>query len=80
MVATTQDGNEFVDDSNSPSQHPEGPDIHHAQSTSSDIDIYLHHKWEECCMKYITMPAHRVRHYGSDGSLSCGRLSSDHTK
>ena len=67
----TQDGIEFLDGYNSPSQHPEGPDIHHVRSTSlPDIDIYLHHKWEECCMKHITMPAHHIRHYCSDGSLS----------
>ena len=66
-----QAGIEFLDGSNSPSQHPEGPDIHHVRSTLlSDIDIYLHHKWEECCMKCITMPVHHICHYGSDGSLS----------
>ncbi len=64
-------GIEFLDGHNSPSEHPEGPNIHHVRSTSlSDIDYFLQLKWEECCSKQIPMPAYDIRTYESDGSLS----------
>ena len=67
----THDGIEFHDSLSSQSQHPEGPDIHHVRSASlSDIDIYLHHKWEECCCRQVPLPAYHIRSYGSHGSLT----------
>ena len=41
--------------------------MHHFQS---DIDMYLHSKWEECCYGHVRLPATYIRQYHSDGSLS----------
>ena len=67
----TPAGIEFFDGYHSPSEHAEGPEIHHVRSASlSDIDLYLHNKWEECCNGKVHLPANYIRQYQSDGSLS----------
>ena len=69
----TPGGIEFLDGDHSPSQHPEGPQMHHFRSISlPDIDMYmyLHSKWEECCYGHVRLPATYIRQYHSDGSLS----------
>ena len=68
----TQDGIEFFDGHDTPSVHPEGPDVHHIRSTSLfDIDMYLHNKWDECCCSQVPLPANHIRQYQSDGLLNC---------
>ena len=67
----TAAGIEFFDSYLSPTEHLEGPHLHHVRSASlADIDIYLHKKWEECCYKGIQLPANHVYQYQSDGSPS----------
>ena len=67
----TPGGIEFLDGDHSPSQHPEGPQMHHFRSISlPDIDMYLHSKWEECCYGHVRLPATYIRQYHSNGSLS----------
>ena len=67
----TPGGIEFLDGDHSPSQHPEGPQMHHFRSISlPDIDMYLHSKWEEWCYGHVPLPATYIRQYHSDGSLS----------
>ena len=62
---------EFFDGYHSPSERPEGPEVHHVRSVSLlDIDIYLHTKCEECCHSQVHLPANHIRQYESDGYLS----------
>ncbi len=64
-----ENGIEFFDCTHD-NQFPEHQMRHFRSSTLSDIDLYLHTKWEECNANNISLPASYVRHYDLNGSLS----------
>ena len=39
-------------------------------STSTDVDLYLQRKWEECINGNVELSALLVRHYTSEGEFS----------
>ena len=66
----TSQGIEFLDGPDENNYQDCGPSPHHFRSSSTtDIDVYLHSKWEELCDSGVELPATCVRYYGHSGLL-----------
>lgn len=60
----------FLDGTSEEDFRDVGPPLQHFRSNSlTDIELYLHQKWEACCSSGVELPATSIRYYGQDTIL-----------